>query len=99
HRAHHHPHVGVDLKIEVGKLSEPVQVAAETPMLKTDRTDTGRIIESKMVSELPLTFNRNFQSLMQTVPGVSRPHREHSQFFNSQDSLRFEVNGQPGMAS
>ena len=36
---------------------------------------------------------------MQTVPGVSRPHREHSQFFNSQDSLRFEVNGQPGMAS
>ena len=33
------------------------------------------------------------------MPGVSRPHREHSQFFNSQDSLRFEVNGQPGMAS
>src|SRR5215218_1955904 len=52
-----------------------------------------------MVAELPLTFNRNFQSLMRTVPGVSRPHREHSQFFNSQDSLRFEVNGQPGMAS
>ena len=33
------------------------------------------------------------------MPGVTRPHREHSQFFNSQDSLRFEVNGQPGMAS
>jgi hypothetical protein len=91
--------VRVDLKLEVGQLNETVEVAAETPMLQTDRTDTGRIIESKMVSELPLTFNRNFQSLMQTVPGVSRPHREHSQFFNSQDSLRFEVNGQPGMAS
>ena len=75
------------------------RVAAETPVLQTDRTDTGRIIESKMVAELPLTFNRNFQSLMLTVPGVTRPHREHSQFFNSQDSLRFEVNGQPGMAS
>jgi len=91
--------IRVDLKLEVGQLNETVQVAAETPLLQTDRTDTGRIIESKMVSELPLTFNRNFQSLMQTVPGVSRPHREHSQFFNSQDSLRFEVNGQPGMAS
>src|SRR4026209_883834 len=34
-----------------------------------------------------------------TVPGVTRPHREHSQFFNSQDSLRYEVNGQAGMAS
>ena len=28
---------------------------------RTARTP-GRIIESKMVSELPLTFNRNFQS-------------------------------------
>src|SRR5687768_8632569 len=91
--------VRVDLKLEVGQLTETVSVAAETPMLQTDRTDTGRIIESKMVSELPLTFNRNFQSLLITVPGSTRPHREHSQFFNSQDSLRFEVNGQAGMAS
>ena len=29
-------------------------MAADTPLLQTDRTDTGRIIESKMVSELPL---------------------------------------------
>jgi hypothetical protein len=89
----------VDLSLELGQVTEAVTVAAETPILQTDRTDTGRILESKMVSELPLTFNRNFQSLLITVPGVSRPHREHSQFFNSQDSLRFEVNGQPGMAS
>jgi hypothetical protein len=91
--------VRVDLTLELGQLSETITVAGESPVLQTDRTDTGRIIESKMVAELPLTFNRNFQSLMMTVPGVTRPHREHSQFFNSQDSLRFEVNGQPGMAS
>jgi hypothetical protein len=91
--------VRVDLKLEVGALNETLTVTAETPLLQTDRTDTGRIIESKMVAEMPLTHNRNFQSLMLTVPGVTRPHREHSQFFNSQDSLRFEVNGQPGMAS
>src|SRR4051794_23864233 len=91
--------VRVDLKLEVGQLNETLTVSAETPLLQTDRTDTGRILESKMVAELPLTFNRNFQSLLITVPGVSRPHREHSSFFNSQDSLRFEVNGQPGMAS
>src|SRR4051794_33217446 len=91
--------VRVELKLEVGGINETLTVSAETPLLQTDRTDTGRILESKMVAELPLTFNRNFQSLLITVPGVSRPHREHSQFFNSQDSLRFEVNGQPGMAS
>ncbi len=91
--------VRVDMKLEVGQINETLTVSAESPLLQTDRTDTGRILESKMVSELPLTFNRNFQSLLITVPGVTRPHREHSQFFNSQDSLRFEVNGQPGMAS
>ncbi|HXW08139.1 MAG TPA: TonB-dependent receptor [Vicinamibacterales bacterium] len=91
--------IRVDMTLELGQLAETVTVEAETPLLQTDRTDTGRLIESKQLAELPLTFNRNFQSLMMTVPGVTRPHREHSQFFNSQDSLRFEVNGQPGMAS
>jgi carboxypeptidase family protein len=91
--------VRVDLSLEVGQMTEAVTVSAESPLLQTDRTDTGRLIESKMVSELPLTFNRNFQSLLVTVPGTTRPHREHSQFFNSQDSLAVEVNGQPRLAN
>ncbi len=57
------------------------------------------MIDSKMVSEIPLGFNRNFQGLLVTVPGSTRPHREHSQFFNSQDSLAVEINGQPRMAN
>jgi hypothetical protein len=91
--------IRVDMALEVGAMSESVTVSIETPVLQTDRTDTGRLIESKAITDLPLTFNRNFQSLLITVPGSTRPHREHSQFFNSQDSLRFEVNGQAGMAS
>src|SRR5258707_611777 len=51
------------------------------------------------ITDSPLTFNRNFQSLLLTVPGSTRPHREHSQFFNSQDSLAVEVNGQPRLAN
>src|SRR5687767_10181632 len=91
--------IRVDMALEVGALTESVTVAIETPVLQTDRTDTGRLIESKLITDMPLTHNRNFQSLMITVPGSTRPHREHSQFFNSQDSLRYEVNGQAGMAS
>ena len=68
-------------------------------MLQTDRTDTGRLIESKVVTEIPLGFNRNFQGLLVTVPGATRPFRPHSQFFNSQDSLSTEINGQPRMAN
>jgi hypothetical protein len=91
--------IRVDVVLEVGAVSEAVTVAAETPVLQTDRTDTGRIIESKMITDMPLTFNRNFQSILITVPGSTRPHREHSQFFNSQDSLAVEVNGQPRLAN
>jgi hypothetical protein len=91
--------IRVDLKLEVGQMTEAVTVSAETPVLQTDRTDTGRIIESKMVSDMPLTFNRNFQGLLVTVPGATRPHRDHSAFFNSQDSLSTEVNGQSRLAN
>ena len=89
----------VDLTLELGQLTETVTVASETPVLQTDRTDTGRMLDAKMVSEIPLGFNRNFQGLLVTVPGSTRPHREHSQFFNSQDSLAVEINGQPRMAN
>ena len=91
--------VRVDLTLEVGQMSEAVTVTAESPVLQTDRTDTGRILESKMVTELPLTFNRNFQGLLVTVPGATRPFRPHSQFFNSQDALGTEINGQPRLAN
>ena len=91
--------VRVDLRMEVGTVQESITVAGESPVLQTDRTDTGRIIESKMVTDIPLTFNRNFQSLLVVVPGATRPHREHSAFFNSQDSLSTEVNGQSRLAN
>src|SRR6266542_4015882 len=82
-----------DLQLEPGTVSEQVTVTAEETPLQTDRADTGRIIEGKQVSELPLGFNRNFQGLMLLVPGSTRPSRPHSQFFNSQDSLETKVNG------
>src|SRR3954468_18519688 len=91
--------VRVDFKLEVGALEEAVTVQADSPVLQTDRSDTGRIIESKMGTALPLSFNRNFQSLLVTGPGATRPHREHSAFFNSQDSLSTEVNGQSRLAN
>jgi hypothetical protein len=91
--------IRVDLRMEVGTLQESVTVTGESPVLQTDRTDTGRLIESKMVTDIPLTFNRNFQAILVTVPGATRPHREHSAFFNSQDSLSTEVNGQSRLAN
>src|SRR5258708_3781063 len=89
----------VDLKLEPGTVTQSVEVSADTPILQTDSVDTGRKIETRQVEDLPLTFNRNFQSLLNLVPGTTRGHREHSAFFNAQESLRTEVNGQSGLAN
>src|SRR5467141_246252 len=84
----------VNLALDPGAISESVVVTAETPILQTDRADVGAKIDSKQVVDLPLGNNRNFQNLLNLVPGATRAHRVHSEFFNAQDSLSTEVNGQ-----
>ena len=91
--------VRVDLALPVGNLEESITVVEQKAVLQTDRADTGRLIESKQLTETPLAFNRNFQGLLITVPGATRPFRPHSQFFNSQDSLSTQVNGQSRLAN
>jgi hypothetical protein len=41
-----------------------------------------------------ISSNRNFQSLLNLVPGVAPVTEQHSQFFNAASSLQTEVNGQ-----
>src|SRR5262249_40042154 len=91
--------VRVDMKMDVGAIEEAVTVVASSPLLQTDRADTGRIIESVHLEEAPLAFNRNFQGMLITVPGATRPSRPHSEFFNAQDSLSSNVNGQSRLAN
>src|SRR6266571_2896294 len=89
----------VDLKLEVGAVEESVTVVGESPLLQTDRADTSRIIESVHLTEVPLGFNRNFQGMLVVVPGALRMQRPHSDFFNAQDSLSANVNGQSRLAN
>jgi hypothetical protein len=91
--------VRVDFKMEVGVVEESITVVGETPLLQTDRADTGRIIEGMLIQQVPLGFNRNFQGMLVTVPGATRPFRPHSEFFNAQDSLSTNVNGQSRLAN
>ncbi len=91
--------VRVDVLLEVGNMEETVEVVQETPVLQTDRADTGRTIEGRQVQELPLGMNRNFQGMWATVPGTVSLSRPHSQFFNPQDSLETKVNGQSRLSN
>ncbi len=91
--------VRVDLVLQVGAMTETVEVVQETPALQTDRADTGRLIEGRQVQELPLGLGRNFQGMWATVPGSVTLSRPHSQFFNPQDSQETKFNGQSRLSN
>jgi len=85
----------VDVTLSPGNVSETVVVTTAPPLLQTDRADISTKIQASQVMELPLTTNRNYQSLLNVVPGVAPAVFQHSQFFNAADSLQTEANGMP----
>ena len=85
--------VRVDVSLQPGQITETIDVTAEAALLQTDRADTGRKIEAAQLANLPMGYSRNFQSLINLVPGATRAFQPHSEFFNSQGSLTTQVNG------
>jgi len=84
----------VDLTLSPGAVSQTVNVSAESaPLIQADTADTGRKIDTTQTAELPLTTGRNFQNLLNLVPGAGIAVRDHSTFFNPQNSMASTVNG------
>ena len=74
-------------------------VTTAPPLLQTDRADISTKIDAANMAELPLTTGRNFQSLLNLVPGASPATFQHSQFFNAQNSLQTQANGMPRVSN
>jgi hypothetical protein len=89
----------VDMQLQTGSVNESVEVVATTPLLQTDRADTGTKFDALQTADLPLGTNRNFQSILNAVPGTTPATFQHSQFFNAASSLQTEVNGQMRMGN
>jgi len=60
----------VDVTLEVGGLEETTTVVASTPVLNTDSSEVGTVIEERAIKELPLN-GRNFATLVYLTPGVT----------------------------
>lgn len=84
----------VDIQLQPGAITQSIEVTATTPLLQTDRADVESSIQRQQLANLPTGVNRNFQSLLNLVPGTTRASFQHSQFFNASSSLQTEVNGQ-----
>ena len=89
----------VDVALVNGAVTEQVTVSTAPPVLQTDRADISTKLEREAVADLPLGTNRNFQSLLNLVPGTTPATFQHSQFFNAQSALQTEANGIPRMGN
>ena len=61
--------VEIDVVLELGAVTETVQVVAEAPVLDTRTGVTGQVIDSKQISELPLADGTAYM-LSRLAPGI-----------------------------
>src|SRR6266567_782390 len=84
----------VDLGLEVGALSESVTVEASAAQLQTTKTDVNVNLESREIANLPLSGYRNFQSLINLVPGATPGRFQNAVIDTPQRDFTFNFNGQ-----
>ena len=59
----------IDLAMEVGAVTQTLEVKAASPLLQAQSSDLGQVVASRTVTEMPLN-GRNVISLAQLSPGI-----------------------------
>jgi hypothetical protein len=85
--------VRVDLKLEVGALAETVNVVSETTLLQTEKADLSTELTSKEVVNMPLNQFRNYQKLIDLVPGATPSAFQNAEIDTPGRALTTNVNG------
>src|SRR5579884_2566454 len=62
--------VAVNLSLQVGEMTQTVEVAATAPLLQTESTSQGANLNTTAVTELPIGGQRTFTFLARLTPGV-----------------------------
>ncbi len=59
----------IDAALQVGEVSQVVEVTAETPLLQSETSSLGQVVETRAANELPLN-GRNIYNLATITPSV-----------------------------
>ena len=86
----------VDVKLEIGALTETVTVASDQQLLQTDKSDLHTELKSQEITNLPLNQYRNYQTLINLVPGATPGTFQNAQTDTPGRSLRTNINGADG---
>lgn len=82
-----------EARLEVGQVTDKVTINASAAALQTDRSDVRSEFSPKTIVELPLASYRNYQSMINLVPGATPAAFQNSVGSSPSRSLTTNVNG------
>ncbi|MEJ7607764.1 MAG: carboxypeptidase regulatory-like domain-containing protein [Bryobacteraceae bacterium] len=62
----------LNVSLEIGSVSEAVQVTATAVQLESQTTSLGKVMQTKQIAELPI-LGRSVLQLLSTIPGIQPP--------------------------
>jgi hypothetical protein len=84
----------VDVSLDIGTLAETITVSSAAELLQTDKADVSTELKSAEITALPLNRFRNYQALMNLVPGTTPLAFGNAETDTPARSLATNVNGQ-----
>lgn len=66
----------LDIELTVGQVTEVIEVTAEVPLLESETSSLGQVIENKTITQMPLN-GRNYQQLAVLTAGVLPSRRQN----------------------
>ena len=82
----------VDLTLQVGQVTEVVNVVETTPLLETDSSSKGQVIGQRQIVNLPIR-GRTYSSLALLAPGVRESQSGNSGDITTRREGSYNVNG------
>jgi hypothetical protein len=85
-----------NVALEVGSVSEVVEVRAQSELLQASSSELGNVIEERVIRELPLQ-GRNFTTLLLLTPGVNPVSTAQGPGQNGSSELGLGTEGNSGL--
>jgi hypothetical protein len=89
--------IRVDLTLEVGAVSERVEVSTQALALQTESAEVRHEVNQKSLQELPIVPGRNYENMLGTIPGFTPPTSQKAIASDPSRSMNFYVNGTNSM--
>ena len=84
----------VNVNLQLGPVTESVTVETNATVLQTTKSDVSVNLESRAMENLPLSNFRNYQTLINLVPGATPARFQNAEADTPGRSLSTNINGQ-----